>query len=153
MLTWIFIIVGIVVIAALSIYAGILLAKVRVQSKALAENERKRMNYLHESIETIAKAMQQEQCPYSEGCIRIAVLLDNLPNAQANDFASRWPVIHEMYERIKHMPTHEARKEYPKQEIRKLDREREAYEVELEEGIQTDVVTLIAWVKEERARS
>lgn len=153
MLTWIFIVLGVVVIAALSIYAGTLVAKVRAQRKALAENERKRMNYLHESIETIAKAMHQEQCAYSEGCIRIAVLLDNLPNAEAHNFAARWPVMHEMYERIKHMPTHKARKEFPKQEIRKLDREREAYEVELQEGIQTDVVTLIAWVKEERAQS
>lgn len=149
---WILMIVGGLIIAGLSVYAGILLARVRSQNKALAANQAKRLNYLHESIETIAKAMQQEQCPLSEGCIRIAVLLDNLPNAEKSGFAERFPVIHDMYERIKHMPTHEARKQVPKQELRKLDREREGYEIELEQGIQADVVTLITWIKAERAK-
>jgi len=91
--------------------------------------------------------MQQEQCPLSEGCIRIAVLLDNLPKAGAEGFEHRFPNIHEMYNKIKHMPTHEARKQFPKAEIRKLDKEREALEVELEQQIQADVVEVLAWVR------
>ncbi|WP_241971712.1 DUF2489 domain-containing protein [Aliidiomarina sanyensis] len=148
---WILIICAIAVVAVLSIYAGMLLTRLRAQTKATRAAESKRLNYVHESIETIAKAMQQEQCPLSEGCIRIAVLLDNLPDADTANYAMRWPSIHAMYDRIKHMPTHEARKEYPKKEIRKMDREREGYEVEMEAGIQTDVQTILVWVREQRS--
>ncbi|RUO19201.1 DUF2489 domain-containing protein [Aliidiomarina haloalkalitolerans] len=147
---WLLAVLGIVIIAGLSVYAGLLLARLRAQNKALAAGEAKRNNYLHESIHTIALAMQQDQCPLSEGCIRIAVLLDNLPDAERAGYAARWPAIHEMHDRIKHMPTHDARKEFPKKEIRKMDLEREGYEVEMEEAIQADVATLLVWVKERR---
>lgn len=152
MLIWIFLIIGALIVAALSVYAGILLSRLRFQNKKIAKNQKKHLNYLHESIETIAKAMQQDQCPLSEGCIRIAVLLDNLPNAERHNFDTRWPSIHDMYERIKHMPTHDARKEFPKQEIRKMDLERERFEVEMEQPIKDDLQTLILWVKEERVK-
>ncbi|EGN76016.1 Protein of unknown function (DUF2489) [Idiomarina sp. A28L] len=152
MLMWISLIVGALVIAGLSVYAGMLLSRLRQQNKGIAKNEKKRLHYLHESIETIAKAMQQDQCPLSEGCIRIAVLLENLPQAERHNFSSRWPSIHDMYERIKHMPTHEARKEFPKKEIRKMDLERERFEVELEQTIKDDLHTLVIWVKEERVK-
>lgn len=150
-MVWLLAVVGIVVVAGLSVYAGLLLARLRAQNKSIAVGEAKRTNYLHESIHTIALAMQQEQCPLSEGCIRIAVLLDNLPDATHAGYATRWPAIHDMYERIKHMPTHDARKEFPKKEIRKMDLEREGYEVEMEAAIQADVDTLLVWVKERRS--
>ncbi|RUO23172.1 DUF2489 domain-containing protein [Aliidiomarina iranensis] len=152
MLLWIALIIGVLVVAGLSIYAGILLSRLRQQNKGIAKNQKKRLNYLHESIETIAKAMQQDQCPLSEGCIRIAVLLDNLPDAERHNFGKRWPSIHELYERIKHMPTHDARKEFPKKEIRKMDFERERFEVELEQPIKEDLQALMVWVKEERVK-
>lgn len=150
MLLWVLLGIGIAIIAALSVYAGLLLSRLRDQKSALAAAQQKRHDYLHESVYTIALAMQQDQCPLSEGCIRLSVLLDNLPDAEQADYAKRWPAIHEMYERIKHMPTHEARKEFPKKEIRKLDLERESYEVEMEAAIQTDVAALLVWVKERR---
>ncbi|TRW48787.1 DUF2489 domain-containing protein [Aliidiomarina halalkaliphila] len=150
-LMWILIIVAVIVIAALSVYAGMLLTRLRSQNNAMRAAEGKRLHYLHESIETIAKAMQQDQCPLSEGCIRIAVLLDNLPEAERAGFPERFPAIHAMYERIKHMPTHDARKDYPKKEIRKLDLEREGYEVEMADSIQTDITAVLVWVRAERA--
>lgn len=150
-MVWVLAVIGIVVVAGLSVYAGLLLARLRAQNKSIAAGEAKRTNYLHESIHTIALAMQQDQCPLSEGCIRIAVLLDNLPDANNAGYTTRWPAIHDMYERIKHMPTHDARKEFPKKEIRKMDLEREGYEVEMEAAIQADVDTLLVWVKERRS--
>ena len=41
-------------------------------------------------------------------------------------------------------------KNFRKKEIRKMDLEREGYEVEMEEAIQADVATLLVWVKERR---
>ncbi|MCO4321316.1 DUF2489 domain-containing protein [Aliidiomarina quisquiliarum] len=147
---WVAITVGVLIILGLSVYAGILFSRLYKQNQQVAAGQAKRLNYLHESIATISLAMQQGQCELSEGCIRLVVLLDNLPNAEKAGFAQRFPKIHEMYERIKHMPTHDARKQLSKKELHKLDREREQLEVDLGEGIQADVVQVIALIKAER---
>lgn len=147
---WVAITVGVLIILGLSVYAGILFSRLYKQNQQDAAGQAKRLNYLHESIATISLAMQQGQCELSEGCIRLVVLLDNLPNAEKAGFAQRFPKIHEMYERIKHMPTHDARKQLSKKELHKLDREREQLEVDLGEGIQADVVQVIALIKAER---
>ncbi|RUO26943.1 DUF2489 domain-containing protein [Aliidiomarina minuta] len=148
---WIAFIAGLLIIAGLSFYAGSLLAKLRKQRQVRDTAVAKRNANLLESIETIALAMQQEQCPLSEGSLRVTVLLDHLALREKYDFAQQYPAIHDMYERIKHMPTHEARKQYPRKEIRKMDDEREGYEKDLAENIQTDVAELLVWVKKERA--
>ncbi|MCC5856077.1 MAG: DUF2489 domain-containing protein [Idiomarina sp.] len=143
--------IGIAVIIGLSVYAGMLLSKLHKQRTEQRTGEAKRLNYLHESIATISLAMQQEQCPLSEGCIRLAVLLENLPDAESYQFAEAYPAIHAMHEKIKHMPTHAARKQFPKKEIRKMDLEREAMEVEMNDAIQTDVAKLLIWIRAEKA--
>lgn len=148
---WLLIVLAVVIVLGLSVYAGMLLSQLHKQRTEERAGEAKRLNYLHESIATIALAMQQGQCPLSEGCIRIAVLLDNLPNAEQQAFPSQFPYLHDMYNKIKHMPTHDARKQFPKQEIRKMDKEREGLEIALEQDIQADVVKIIAWVKEARS--
>lgn len=146
MTLWIILAGGLLVLG-LSIYAGMLLTQLYKQNQRTAVGEEKRLAYLHESIATIALAMQQKQCELSEGCIRLVVLLENLPQASEEKFPVKFPVIHSMYEKIKHMPTHKARQQYPKKEIAKMDREREQFERELEEGIQTDVNQILIWVK------
>lgn len=151
---WIALILGILIIIGLAFYAGSLLARLRrqrdVRDKAIA----KRNENLYQSIETIALAMSQDQCPLSEGSLRVTVLLDHLalPGREENDrtFEAQYPAIHDMYERIKHMPTHEARKQYPRKEIRAMDEQREGFETELEEGIQQDVSRLLVWVRAQR---
>lgn len=156
-MVWIALIVGILIIAGLAFYAGSLLAQLRKQREVRDNAIKKRNDNLFESIETIALAMQQEQCPLSEGALRLAVLLDHLalpePKAGERSFDEQYPAIHDMYERIKHMPTHEARKKYPRKEIRHMDAEREGYEVELEDAIQQDVGELLVWVRSKRASS
>ena len=153
-MVWIALLIGIVIIVALAYYAGSLLGQLRKQRHIREQAVAKRNANLYESIATIALAMQQKQCDLSEGALRIAVLLDHLAlpqNVQGErTFEQHYPAIHEMYERIKHMPTHEARKQYPRKEIRKMDAEREGYEVELEDAIQADVAKLLVWVREQR---
>jgi hypothetical protein len=150
---WIALVVGLAIIAGLAFYAGSLLAQLKKQRQVRDTAINKRNENLYESIETIALAMQQDQCPLSEGSLRVAVLLDHLALPEGQDFTKRYPAIHDMYERIKHMPTHEARKQYPRKEIRQMDNEREGYEKELETSIQEDVSVLLVWVREQRASS
>lgn len=140
---WVLLGVGIMIIGGLAFYAGRLFAQLKVQNKRRDDALAQRNEKLHESIVTIARAMEQGQCPLSEGAIRLVVLLDLRVESTTAGYAQKYPSIHEMYERIKHMPTHEARQTYPKAEIRKMDREREGYERELEEVILHDIRQLL----------
>tara|TARA_Y100001963_G_C6771381_1_gene445063 strand:+ start:1645 stop:2103 length:459 start_codon:yes stop_codon:yes gene_type:complete len=140
---WALLVVGVVTIAILAFIAGRLLSQLQSQNKRRDEAIGKRNERLHESIVTIAKAMDQGQCPLSEGALRLVVLLDLRVEPSKIDYAERYSGLHSMYERIKHMPTHEARKQYPKAEIRKMDDEREGYEKELEDVILADVRQLL----------
>lgn len=143
MCAWFAALVGVVIIGALAFYAGRLLGQLKQQNQRRDDALAKRNENLHESIVTIAKAMDQGQCPLSEGALRLVVLLDLRVESREAGYAARYPALHDMYERIKHMPTHEARKQYPKQEIRKMDLEREGFEVELEQVILQDVRQLL----------
>lgn len=149
---WVALIVGALIIAGLAYYAGTLLAQLRRQRQLRDSAIAKRNENLYQSIETIALAMQQEQCPLSEGSLRVTVLLDHLALPAGQDFPDQYPAIHEMYERIKHMPTHEARKKYPRKEIRVMDDEREGYEETMQADIQKDVSALLLWVRQQRAQ-
>lgn len=140
---WLALILGVIIIAVLAFIAGRLLSQLQLQNKRRDEAVGKRNERLHESIVTIAKAMDQGQCPLSEGALRLVVLLDLRVEPSEVNYAQRYTGLHTMYERIKHMPTHEARKQYPKAEIRKMDNEREGYEKELEDVILADVRQLL----------
>jgi len=136
-------VVGVLIIIGLAFYAGRLLGQLKRQNDRIKKAQAERNERLIESIVTIAKSMQQGQCPHSEGALRLTVLLDLMALEPKPDFAAEFPAIHDMYERIKHMPTHEARKQYPKQEIRKMDKEREGYEEALEEAILVDTQKIL----------
>ncbi|MAD53636.1 MULTISPECIES: DUF2489 domain-containing protein [unclassified Idiomarina] len=136
-------ILGVVVIVGLAVYAMTLLKRLRYQNQLRQQAVQKRVDRIDESIITIAKGMQQDQCPLSEGCLRIVVLLDHRPESTEYDYSKDYPAMHDMYERIKHMPTHENRKKFPKQKIKELDKEREGYEAELKDVILADVDKLL----------
>ena len=145
---WILLAIGVLVILALATYAAMLWWRVyEREQKQRKEIDTHNAN-LYESIKLIAMAMQQEQCELSEGCIRLTVLLDHLVMPEKADFPRRYPAIHDMHERIKHMPTHDARKAFPAQIIEEMDDEREGYEVEMAGDIQADISQLLDWVRE-----
>ena len=136
-------IIGVAIIIGLGIYAVRLTAQVKQQQNRRDEAIAERNARLTESIVTIAKAVSQGQCDSSEGALRLVVLLDLLGLEPKPDFAAKYPAIHDMYDRIKHMPTHETRKKYPREKIRELDKQREGYEKELDEAIQNDANQLL----------
>ena len=150
MLNTLLLILAIAIIGTLATYAVSLHWRLHKRTRqheqvVAAQNAR-----LLESIDAIARAMRQEQCPLSEGSIRIAVLLDHMVMQPETDFSKHYPAIHEMYGKIKHMPTHEARKQHPREEIERMDEEREALEESMAEAIQQDVKSLLAWVGTQR---
>ena len=131
--------VGAIVIISLGIYAGKLLF-VLMQQKARQQSARnKRIDSIVQSIQTISFAMQQQQCNYSEGAIRICNLLKALPIENIPDYSLVFPQLHRLFDTIKDFPTHKERSALSKQEIRKQDRQREQIESEAESGIQEEI--------------
>lgn len=147
---WILLGLATLIILALAFYASLLWLQVFQQQRKRKHEIDASNTRLFASIRAIAMAMQQQQCPLSEGSIRLTVLLDHLVLPGNPNFPQLYPAIHEMHDRIKHMPTHDDRKSYPRQTIERLDEEREGYEVEMANDIQADVSRLLDWVREQR---
>lgn len=134
--------VGGVIILALGIYAGKLLAQVKSQTLRQTQAVSARNERILESINTIALAVSQEQCNESEGAIRLTNLLNALQFSQPRDFEREYPALYELYEKVKDMPTHEARKSYKRNEIMRLDIQRAGFELELAAQIKTEAKQL-----------
>lgn len=148
------IVIGAAIIAGLAFYAGQLLYKVNAQNKLIAkkqaEHEQKlaaskatRNAKLADSIHLIARAMNEEQCEFSEGCLRIWVLISQYSFAEEFDLRERYPGIYKMYNVVKDMPTHDARKKYSKKEVFKMDSTRWRAEEQHSDEIKADCVKLI----------
>ncbi len=114
-MTIFYIIAGLITLVLAS-YAAYLLFKLSKQKKAMqqsavaqAEKHDAQMKSIIESITSIAKAMQQEQCPTIEGCIRLKVLIDQLrlDDAIRDDFE----VFYTIYDKTAHIPTHQGWKD------------------------------------------
>jgi hypothetical protein len=124
--------VGGAIIAGLAFYAGQLLYKLNAQKKLIAKQQAqqqqqlkqsrlKRNAKLADSIHLIARAMHEQQCEFSEGCLRIWVLMSQYGFEAELDLTQEYPGIYKMYQVVKEMPTHDARKKYTKKEIFKQD--------------------------------
>ncbi len=139
---WVLISIAALIIIGLGIYAGRLLFLLQAQNDRQTAVRNKRIQNISESIQTIAFAMEQQQCDPSEGAIRICNLLLAIPIVPQPDYKLDYPAIFELYDRIKHFPTLEARNSLSKKERRKQDREREQIESELSSDVQKEVSRL-----------
>ncbi|OOF42674.1 hypothetical protein BKK50_06445 [Rodentibacter rarus] len=126
------------IIAVLSWYAFRLLKQVKHQQKIMIKAKAQRAIRLKESIEIIAKAMKQKECNHSEGVIRLTMLL--MPFGKN---LQPYPAMSELYDIVRDMPTHEARKMLGKQERMRLDLERESAEAKLEQDIVEELKQLL----------
>jgi len=106
-----------------------------------AQTEQNRIDYIHESLNVIACAVLDKQCPVTEGCIRMAVLLDNLP--LDCDTKHRFSVVFEVYNATRHIPTHSSWKALGRKQQRKFEQEMLALEREHDAA----VMELMAYVK------
>ena len=146
--------VGAAIIAGLAFYAGQLLYKLSAQKKLIAKTQAEQQKKLKksrlernaklaDSIHLIARAMNEEQCEFSEGCLRIWVLMSQYAFEDERDLTVEYPGIFEMYEVVKEMPTHDARKKYSKKEIFKQDTARWRAEEKLNDAIKADCAKII----------
>ncbi|WP_298774937.1 DUF2489 domain-containing protein [uncultured Shewanella sp.] len=122
----IFIILGLLIITALSAYAIYLLLKVKQQKQqaiqAKKEQEKtvkERLDKLLDNIRYIAQAMLEDRCEVSEGVIRIAKLFDIL--GLTDQVIADYPSLFEHYKVIKEHPIKEQRKSLHKQQRMQLD--------------------------------
>ncbi|SFD22925.1 DUF2489 domain-containing protein [Pseudoalteromonas denitrificans] len=145
---------GALFIAGLAFYAGTLLRQVKQQKdQILAHNTKRQIQQeqkntkLADSINLIAKAMKEKQCEYSEGCLRVWVLLSQYVFESENNIELEYPGILKMYDVVKEMPTHAARKKYSKKEIYKMDSARWKAEKDLEDEIQKDLDKIVLQFK------
>lgn len=110
-MTSFYIIAGLISLVLAS-YATFLLLKLKKQKKAMQQSEiaqvekhDAQIKSIIESITSIAKAMQQEQCPIIEGCIRLKVLIDQLRLNE--DLRDNFTVFYTIYDKTAHIPTHQ----------------------------------------------
>lgn len=130
------------IVAGLAFYTGSLLFRLKAQLNRREQKTRQRIVTISESIQTIAHAVEQQQCNLSEGCIRVYHLLEGLPVKDKPDFSLKFPNLYSLYLQIKDLPTHQARKEQSKVETRNQDLKREALEAQLETDILREMSVL-----------
>ncbi|MFZ7158640.1 DUF2489 domain-containing protein [Avibacterium gallinarum] len=137
---WIYLLIalGLLIIVGMAAYAVKLLRALKNQKQALENARLARVKRLKESIEIIARAMQNGDCNFSEGAIRLKMLLDPLGLK-----ITTYPALAELYDVVKEMPTHQARKELKKNERMRLDLTRESAEAELESKILLELNQLL----------
>lgn len=135
-------IIAITVIGALAFYTGSLLFKLKIQKQRKENTAKLRIEKIIDSIQTIALAIEQQQCNLSEGCIRLVHLLECLPVFNKPKLNEQYPAVYELFKAVEHLPTHETRKAQSKKETFKQDMFREELEAKLASKILNEVSTL-----------
>ncbi|GAA0211507.1 hypothetical protein GCM10009123_18370 [Kangiella japonica] len=136
------------IIIILAVYAAFLLIQLRRQKKLLglkqndfSLNHSEQIASVVDSIVSISKAMQQEQCPTIEGCIRLKVLIDQLRLDEVN--RKPFEVFYTVYDKTSHIPTHEAWGKLEKRQKMAYTLEMNKIEVEHQEEIKKAVDTTV----------
>uniref|UniRef100_A0A486XVP4 Periplasmic/membrane protein associated with DUF414 n=1 Tax=Rheinheimera sp. BAL341 TaxID=1708203 RepID=A0A486XVP4_9GAMM len=129
--------------AGLAFYAGTLLWQLQQQSQVKQKQLADKRQYLRDSITLICKAMLQQQCELSEGALRVWVLLDHLAPEHKPDPITSYPGLYQMYQVVKDMPTHQARKAQSKALTLQQDEVRLKAEQELKDFILADAQALL----------
>ena len=146
----------ITIIAVLSLLCMIMLKVVIYiwwrQRVRLKENQERIANlqgmlkeqYEHrlDSVRVIVNAMDEGQCEYTEGCIRLKMLLDQIAPELLQQPA--YAIIETMYKETEHMPIKEDWKQLDKKVKAKLTNERFALEGQHKEAIADAVKALRA---------
>lgn len=146
-------VLAVIIIASLAFYAGKLLRQVSAQKlaqqqaelahqKGLAKHDLK----VFSSVKIIVRAMKEEQCDYSEGCWRLAVLLDSLK--LSSELSQQFPSVFALYNEIKHLSILENRKQLAKKERMKEDYQRMTIEAKLRSEIVAELDLLQQYLTE-----
>ncbi|MFQ6372851.1 DUF2489 domain-containing protein [Shewanella sp. YIC-542] len=134
------IVIAMLIIAGLSMYATILLLRLKKQTaahKAIAAAQQQALEQKQQKllgdIHYIASAMTEDRCEISEGVYRIAKLFELL--SMTERVMDEFPAFYQHFEVIKCHPIREARNQLPKQERMRLDLQRMKSESALQQRI------------------
>jgi len=139
---WLFIVVAFFLMIGLCLYAIYLLKQLKIQKELITKVKHERTIRLKESIDVIARAMQSGECNTSEGVIRLTMLLRPFGKN-----LSTYPAMANLYEVVRDMPTHDARKLLDKRERMRLDLDRESSEIQFEQDIKKELYILLEDIK------
>jgi len=149
-------VVAIIIIASLAFYAGKLLKQLSAQKQAQQQAElahqlalAKHDHKVLASVKIIVRAMQEEQCDFSEGCWRLSVLLDSLK--LSSELSQQFPAIYKLYNEIKHLSILEDRKQLDKKQRMKQDYQRITLEAQYHSKIVSDLDLLQQYTTERMA--
>lgn len=149
-----YIIIGLIIIVALSSYATILLLRVRKQNQQqqilrqqAKENAAQKAQQLEQDIRYIAQAMLDDRCEISEGTMRIGKLFQLLSLSDA--VADTYPNLFKHFNVIEHHPIREQRNNLAKQQRMRFDLERMRSEAELEVAILDEAKQLAHFSKQQ----
>lgn len=112
-------IIALLIIAALSAYALILWKRVWHNQATTKQVTEARLQSIKNDLVIIAKSYQAHQLPTIEGAIRLKVLLDNFDPLYSQQ--PEFHVLHQIYEATQHIPTHDAWKALPKTEKKQYE--------------------------------
>ncbi|WP_404417780.1 DUF2489 domain-containing protein [Marinospirillum sp.] len=104
------------------------------------ETRQARSNIL-ENLEILARALEDEQMNPTEGCLRVRVLLDLLDEG-GHVLREDLVIFDQVHQKAKHLATHQAREDLPKDEKEKQDQERRALEEQFEAQIKQGATAL-----------
>lgn len=140
---------GCVIIFGLAGYAGVLLAKLRHQTKtkeiATQEAITERNLKIIESVDVIAKATLQQQCDLSEAAIRLYMIMIHLQGNKHILFSMRFPALFELYEVVKDMPRAQKRASSLKKERMRFDLTRIKAETRLQSSIYGELEEILVF--------
>jgi len=144
------IVVASLIVLGLSLYAGKLIAQVRLQQqqaqlklKQQQADIEKHNSYLIDSIELIAKAVIEQQCELSEAAIRICRLLEKVYTEDDRAYPTRYPALHKLDCFLADYPTHQGYKALKRQERMRFDVKRAELELSLKQQIETECAQLV----------
>jgi len=147
-------VLALVVIVPLAFYAGSLLKQLSRQNaleqEAIAAKLHAHQTHdkkIFDSVIIIARAMEEEQCDFSEGCWRLSVLLDSLK--LSSELNKQFPAIFELYNEIKDLSILEDRKQLAKKQRMKEDYQRMTAEAKLRDQIAVEIKSVHQFATEQ----
>ena len=141
-----------VIVFVLSTYLGFLINKIRIQKKIsqiqqqeLDQLRAQREASIKESISILARAVINQQCEVSEGCLRIKKLLE-LIHIDIN--TNEIDAIEKMYDEIKDFAYLDARDALTKQEKFQQDNKRFKIEEKYQESVKQACQELLSYLNQ-----
>ncbi|WP_256930716.1 DUF2489 domain-containing protein [Pseudomonas sp. ABC1] len=124
---------ALLLIVALSVYAGWLWHKVWQRRRQATQLQQRRRAVLAADLRILATSLLEGQLPLIEGAIRIKVLLDNHDPVLTGD--PQVAVLHQIYSATAHIPTHAAWKALGRDERRRFEADLHALDVQHGEDV------------------